>query len=62
MRGSVQRAVGGYSPELPHAGDLEMWLRIAAVSDIAYVRRVPQAFYRVHPLEYDPHPLPREPF
>jgi hypothetical protein len=26
-----------------------MWLRIAAVSDIAYVRDVPQAFYRVHP-------------
>jgi glycosyltransferase involved in cell wall biosynthesis len=49
VRGSVQRAVGGYRPELPHAGDLEMWLRIAAVSDIAYVRRVPQAFYRLHP-------------
>jgi glycosyltransferase involved in cell wall biosynthesis len=49
VRGSVQRFVGGYRPDLPHAGDLEMWLRIAAVSDIAYVRRVPQAFYRVHP-------------
>jgi glycosyltransferase involved in cell wall biosynthesis len=49
VRGRVQRAVGGYRPELPHSGDLEMWLRIAAVSCIAYVRRVPQAFYRVHP-------------
>jgi glycosyltransferase involved in cell wall biosynthesis len=48
VRGSVQRAVGGYRPELPHAGDLEMWLRIAAVSDIAYIQHVPQAFYRVH--------------
>jgi glycosyltransferase involved in cell wall biosynthesis len=48
VRGSVQRAVGGYRAELPHAGDLEMWLRIAAVSNIAYVRGVPQAFYRVH--------------
>jgi glycosyltransferase involved in cell wall biosynthesis len=48
VRGSVQRSVGGYNPELPHAGDLEMWMRIAAVSDIAYVRRLPQAFYRVH--------------
>jgi glycosyltransferase involved in cell wall biosynthesis len=48
VRGSVQRAVGGYRPELPHAGDLEMWLRIAAVSDIAYIRHVPQAYYRVH--------------
>ena len=48
VRGSVQRAVGGYNPDLPHAGDLGMWLRIAAVSDIAYISRVPQAFYRVH--------------
>lgn len=48
VRGSIQRAVGGYRPELPHAGDLEMWMRIAAVSSIAHVRRVPQAFYRVH--------------
>jgi hypothetical protein len=48
VRGSVQRVVGGYRPDLPHAGDLEMWLRIAAVSNIAYVTGVPQAFYRVH--------------
>ncbi len=48
VRGSVQRAVGGYRPDLPHAGDLELWLRIAAVSDIAYISGVPQAFYRVH--------------
>lgn len=48
VRGAIQRSVGGYNPELPHAGDLEMWLRIAAVSDIGYVRGVPQAFYRVH--------------
>lgn len=47
VRGSVQRWVGGYRSELPHSGDLEMWLRIAAVADIAYVR-APQAFYRVH--------------
>ncbi len=49
VRGEIQRAAGGYRPELPHAGDLEMWLRIAALSDIAYVNRTPQAFYRVHP-------------
>lgn len=47
VRSSVQRAVGGYRPELPHSGDLEMWLRIAAVSNVAYIR-APQAFYRVH--------------
>jgi hypothetical protein len=49
VRGEIQRRAGGYRPELPHAGDLEMWLRIAALSDIAYVNRSPQAFYRVHP-------------
>ena len=48
VRSSVQRAAGGYRPELPHAGDLEMWLRIASLSDIAYISRTPQAFYRVH--------------
>jgi glycosyltransferase involved in cell wall biosynthesis len=47
VRRRVQQRVGGYRPELPHAGDLEMWLRIAAVSDIAYVRQT-QAYYRVH--------------
>lgn len=48
VRTSVQHQVGGYRPDLPHAGDLEMWLRIAAVSDIGYVRGRPAAFYRVH--------------
>jgi hypothetical protein len=49
MRLSVQRTIGGYRTELPHSGDLEMWLKAAAVSDIAYIRGVPQACYRVHP-------------
>jgi glycosyltransferase involved in cell wall biosynthesis len=48
VRTSVQQAVGGYRPDLPHAGDLEMWMRIAAVSDIGYVRGRAAAYYRVH--------------
>ena len=48
VRGAIQRAVGGYRPDLPHLADFEMWLRIAAVSNIAYVRGAPQAFYRRH--------------
>jgi len=48
VRGSVHKAVGGYRRELPHSGDLEMWLRIAAVSDIAFLHHT-QAYYRVHP-------------
>ena len=48
VRRTVQRAVGGYDPACHHAHDLNMWLRIGAVADIAYVRGAPQAIYRVH--------------
>ncbi len=47
MRRSVQQAVGGYRPECLHTPDLNLWLRIAAVSDVAHLR-VHQAVYRVH--------------
>jgi GT2 family glycosyltransferase len=47
VRASVHKAVGGYRNELPHSGDLEMWLRIAAISNIGYLHHV-QAYYRVH--------------
>jgi GT2 family glycosyltransferase len=49
VRTSVHRQVGGYDPRCTHTSDLNLWLRIAAVSDIAYVRGVPQAIYRIHP-------------
>lgn len=48
VRASVQAAVGGYDPACHHASDLNMWLRIAAVADIAYVQGTAQALYRVH--------------
>jgi hypothetical protein len=48
MRTSVLRRIGGYRPELPHAGDFEMWLRTAAVSNIGFLTGVDQAFYRLH--------------
>jgi glycosyltransferase involved in cell wall biosynthesis len=48
VRNSVQQAVGGYDPACRHTSDLNMWLRIAAVADIGYIRGVPQAIYRVH--------------
>jgi glycosyltransferase involved in cell wall biosynthesis len=47
VRASVQRAVGGYRKELPHAGDQEMWLRFASVSAVGRVG-APQGFYRRH--------------
>lgn len=48
VRTSVQRQVGGYDPAYHHTSDLHMWLRIAAVSDVAYIRGATQALYRVH--------------
>jgi glycosyltransferase involved in cell wall biosynthesis len=47
VRTSIQKRVGGYRPELPHAGDLEMWLRFAANGDVGMIDAV-QAFTRVH--------------
>ena len=49
VRTSVHEAVGLYDPACYHCSDLNMWLRIAAISDVAFVRGIPQAFYRVHP-------------
>jgi hypothetical protein len=47
VRTSVQQQVGPYDHACQHCSDLQMWLRIAAVSDIAYVKGVGQAIYRV---------------
>jgi glycosyltransferase involved in cell wall biosynthesis len=48
LRTDVQRKVGGYNPVLTHAGDFDMWLRVALVADIGYVGGPPQGRYRVH--------------
>jgi hypothetical protein len=48
VRTSVQQEIGGYKPELPHTGDAEMWMRFALHSDVAYIKGVDQAFYRIH--------------
>lgn len=48
VRTSVQHAAGGYRTDLPHAGDLEMWLRLAAYGDVGIVTGPDQAYYRVH--------------
>jgi glycosyltransferase involved in cell wall biosynthesis len=47
VRTTVQKALGGYRYDLPHAGDLEMWLRFALRSKVAEIR-VAQAMYRRH--------------
>jgi glycosyltransferase involved in cell wall biosynthesis len=48
VRTSVQQAIGGYLPELPHTGDAEMWMRFAAHSNVAFIKGVDQAYYRIH--------------
>jgi glycosyltransferase involved in cell wall biosynthesis len=48
VRTSVQRRAGRYDAGCFHTSDLNMWLRIAAVSDVAFIKGVPQAIYRVH--------------
>jgi glycosyltransferase involved in cell wall biosynthesis len=48
VRTSLQKRVGGYDARLPHAGDQEMWMRLAANADVGFLRGVDQAYYRVH--------------
>lgn len=47
VRTSLQRQVGGYHLDLPHTGDMEMWLRLAAHADVAVIDAF-QAVYRRH--------------
>ena len=47
VRTSVQRRIGEYRPNLPHAGDLEMWLRFACHAHVARTAAI-QAITRVH--------------
>ena len=48
VRTSVQKRVGGYDARLPHGADLEMWMRLAANADVAFIRGAHQAYYRLH--------------
>jgi glycosyltransferase involved in cell wall biosynthesis len=47
VRTDLQKRVGGYRPELPHSGDMEMWLRLAAQSSVGILNSY-QAVYRRH--------------
>jgi glycosyltransferase involved in cell wall biosynthesis len=47
VRTSLQKKVGGYRPELPHTGDLEIWLRLAAHADVGVLGTY-EAVYRLH--------------
>jgi glycosyltransferase involved in cell wall biosynthesis len=47
VRTRCQKKVGHYRASLPHAGDQDMWLRLAAVGDVGFVENC-QAFSRMH--------------
>ena len=47
VRTELQKRLGGYSFELPHSGDMEMWLRLAANASVGILDAL-QAVYRRH--------------
>jgi len=47
VRTALQKQVGGYHKELPHTGDMEMWLRLASHAGVGYINES-QAVYRRH--------------
>jgi GT2 family glycosyltransferase len=47
VRTEVQKRIGGYRDELPHAGDMEMWLRFAAHGAVGFIFSY-QGVYRQH--------------
>ncbi|MDI2130212.1 glycosyltransferase family 2 protein [Yinghuangia seranimata] len=47
-RTSAHHDAGGYSPALPHSGDLEMWLRLARRGAVGWLPDSDQAYYRMH--------------
>jgi glycosyltransferase involved in cell wall biosynthesis len=48
VRTELQQRLGGYRQELPHSGDLEMWMRFAAHADVGIFRNVVHAYARDH--------------
>lgn len=47
VRSTTQKKLGHYHRDLPHSGDLEMWLRFALNGKVAYIPQL-QAAYRRH--------------
>lgn len=47
VRTNIHRAAGNYRPELPHSGDTELWLRLAAFAPVG-ILDADQAFRRWH--------------
>lgn len=54
LRRSVLAEVGGMRP-LAHTHDMELWLRVSARLDVAYIRGADQAWHREHPASLSTH-------
>jgi glycosyltransferase involved in cell wall biosynthesis len=48
VRTQLQHKLGGYRPELPHTGDIEMWMRFAIHAAVGRILDADQAYYRIH--------------
>jgi glycosyltransferase involved in cell wall biosynthesis len=48
MRTSLLKRVGGFDPRMPHAADMELWMRLAANAEVGFIRGADQAYYRLH--------------
>lgn len=47
VRTELQHHLGGYRTDLPHSGDMEMWMRFAVHASLGVLRAV-QGYYRRH--------------
>jgi hypothetical protein len=47
VRTELQHRLGGYSADLPHSGDMEMWMRFAVHASVG-IHQAVQAYYRKH--------------
>jgi len=47
VRTKLQKRLGGYRLELPHSGDMEMWLRLASHAQVGFINE-DQGVYRRH--------------
>lgn len=48
IRRSVMDVLVGYRADMPHAADMELWLRAASLGGVGRINGPVQAFYRVH--------------
>jgi glycosyltransferase involved in cell wall biosynthesis len=49
MRASALHEAGPYKPEMGHAPDYEMWLRLSTIADVGRINGAHQGYYRIHP-------------